>query len=39
MCVAVAAKASNDFGNSEHLSLKWTYRVSDIEVIVYYETQ
>jgi hypothetical protein len=25
MCVAVAPKASNDFGNSECLSLKWTY--------------
>jgi Rho guanine nucleotide exchange factor 10 len=37
MCVAVAPKASNDFVNSERLSLKWTYQVSDIEVIVYYE--
>jgi Rho guanine nucleotide exchange factor 10 len=39
MCAAVAPKVSNDFGNSERLSLKWTYQVSDIEVIVYYEKQ
>jgi hypothetical protein len=39
MCVAVAPKASNDFGNSERLSLKWTYQVSDIEAIFYYEKQ
>jgi Rho guanine nucleotide exchange factor 10 len=37
MCVAVTPKSSNDFVNSERLSLKWTYRISDIEVIVYYE--
>jgi hypothetical protein len=35
VCVAVAPKASDDFGNSERLSLKWTYPVSDIEVIVF----
>ncbi|KDR21446.1 rho guanine nucleotide exchange factor 10 isoform X3 [Zootermopsis nevadensis] len=32
VCVAVAPKASDDFGNSERLSLKWTYPVTDIEV-------
>jgi hypothetical protein len=37
MCVAVVPKACNDFGNSERLSLEWTYRVNDIEVIVCYE--
>jgi Rho guanine nucleotide exchange factor 10 len=33
VCVSVAPKASDDFGNSERLSLKWTYPVTDIEVI------
>lgn len=33
VCVAVAPKASDDFGNSERLSLKWTYPVTDIEVV------
>ncbi|XP_069683969.1 rho guanine nucleotide exchange factor 10-like isoform X2 [Periplaneta americana] len=32
VCVSVAPKASDDFGNSERLSLKWTYPVTDIEV-------
>lgn len=33
VCVSVAPKAADDFGNSERLSLKWTYPVTDIEVI------
>jgi Rho guanine nucleotide exchange factor 10 len=33
VCVSVAPKATDDFGNSERLSLKWTYPVTDIEVI------
>jgi hypothetical protein len=32
VCVAVAPKASDDFGNSERLSLKWSHPVTDIEV-------
>ncbi|XP_066993749.2 rho guanine nucleotide exchange factor 10-like protein [Anabrus simplex] len=33
VCVSVAPKASDDFSGSERLSLKWTYPVSDIEVV------
>ena len=33
VCVAVAPKAADDFGNSERLSLKWSHPVTDIEVI------
>ena len=32
VCVSVAPKASDDFGASERLNLKWTYPVSDIEI-------
>lgn len=32
VCVSVSPKASDDFGASERLSLKWTYPVSDIEI-------
>ncbi|XP_023707592.1 rho guanine nucleotide exchange factor 10 isoform X4 [Cryptotermes secundus] len=32
VCVSVAPKAADDFGNSERLSLKWTYPVTDVEV-------
>lgn len=32
VCVAVASKASDDFGTGERLSLKWTYPVSEIEI-------
>lgn len=32
VCVSVAPKASDDFGASERLSLKWTYPVSDVEI-------
>jgi Rho guanine nucleotide exchange factor 10 len=32
VCVSVAPKAADDFGNNERLSLKWTYPVTDIEV-------
>lgn len=32
VCVSVAPKASDDFGASERLSLKWTYPVSEIEI-------
>jgi Rho guanine nucleotide exchange factor 10 len=32
VCVAVAPKAADDFGNSERLSLKWSHPVTDIEV-------
>jgi len=33
VCVAVAPKAADDFGNSERLSLKWSHPVTDVEVI------
>ncbi|RZC33437.1 RhoGEF domain containing protein [Asbolus verrucosus] len=32
VCVSVAPKASDDFGASERLNLKWTYPVSDVEI-------
>lgn len=32
VCVSVAPKASDDFGASERLTLKWTYPVSDVEI-------
>lgn len=32
VCVSVAPKASDDFGASERLSLKWTYPVTDVEI-------
>lgn len=32
VCVSVAPRASDDFGASERLSLKWTYPVSEIEI-------
>lgn len=32
VCVAVASKASDDFGTGERLSLKWTYPVTEIEI-------
>lgn len=32
VCVSVAPKASDDFGASERLSLKWTFPVSEIEI-------
>jgi hypothetical protein len=38
VCVSVAPKATDDFGNSERLSLKWTYPVTDIEVIYVFKT-
>ncbi|KAJ9586693.1 hypothetical protein L9F63_019731 [Diploptera punctata] len=34
VCVSVAPKASDDFGSSERLTLKWTYPVTDIEVSI-----
>jgi Mg2+/Co2+ transporter CorB len=33
VCVAVAPKAADGFGNSERLSLKWSHPVTDVEVI------
>lgn len=37
VCVSVSPKATDDFGNSERLSLKWTYPVTDIEVLHMFE--
>lgn len=33
VCVSVASKSSDDFGANERLSLKWTYPVSEIEIL------
>nr|CAD7265208.1 unnamed protein product [Timema shepardi] len=33
VCVSVAPRASDDFSSTERLGLKWTYPVSDIEVV------
>lgn len=36
VCVSVTPRSTEDFSGNERLTLKWTYPVSDIEVLVHF---